>query len=57
MLTHAIESKDRRTHWPNDAVGNKMASQSSVKKITCVCGEVVLSCRNRNHLKVVVAGK
>ena len=40
-------------HWPNDAVSNKMASQSSVEKITCVCGEVVLSCRNRNHLKVV----
>ena len=44
-------------HWPNDAVGNKMVSRSSVEKITCVCGEVVLSCRNRNHLKVVVAGK
>ena len=38
--------------WPN-AVGNKMASRSSVEKITCVCGEVVLSCRNQNHLKVV----
>ena len=31
-----------------------MASRSSVEKITCVCGEVVLSCRNR---KVVLAGK
>ena len=33
-----------------------MVSQSSVEKITCVCGEVVLSCRNRNYLKVVLAG-
>ena len=34
-----------------------MASRSSVEKITCVCGEVVLSFRNRNYLKVVLAGK
>ena len=39
------------------AVGNKMVSRSSVEQMNCVCGEVVLSCRNRNHLKVVVAGK
>ena len=35
----------------------KMASRSSVENITCVCGEVVLSFRNRNYLKVVLAGK
>ena len=34
-----------------------MASRSSAEKITCVCGKVVLSCRNRNYLKVVLAGK
>ena len=30
-----------------------MVARSSVEKITCVCGEVVLSCRNQNYLKVV----
>ena len=35
-----------------------MVLRSSVEKITCVvCGEAVLSCRNRNYLKVVLAGK
>ena len=42
-------------HWPMKYSwhGNKMVAQSSVEKITCVCGEVVLSCRNQNYLKVV----
>ena len=49
----AQDGKGRRTHWH----GNKMASGTSVEKITCVCGEVVLSCKNQNYLKVVLACK
>ena len=52
----AQDGKGRRTHWPSWH-GNKMASGSSVEKITCVCGEVVLSCKNQNYLKVVLACK